>query len=524
MNAIGKVDRAARAAFYNLGAIVIADEATAIIDLGSEDAPRSLSRAELDALCNAVARGLVKRGLARGDRVAVLAANSAEYLASVLGIMRAGLVAVPVNFKLPPALITFILDDSNCRLIICDAKRGSHCPPDIARAIIHDAGGTGFDALLDHGAFEPVRPAPDEAALFLYTSGSTGRPKGVVLTHGGHLWGLRARPRWSSPDQRVLVAAPLYHMNGLMTSMASLSQSGSTIVMLPAFTSGAYIRAIERYRCNVVTAVPTMISLMLRDRENLEKADLSSVRFMRIGSAASTQALMDSVLAMLPATEITNAFGTTEGGPVVFAGHLDGIKRPELSVGYPHAEVETRLVDGEGRDGEEGELHLRCPAVMKGYHNLPNETARALTADGFYKTGDQFRKDGEGFYYFVGRKDDMFNCGGENIYPGEIEKVLERHPDIQQASVVPVPDEIKGHKPVAFVVAAPASSLTEEAVKSYALASMAAYQHPRRVWFLANLPLSGTNKVDRAALTRHAAELISNQAESAERAAERKMR
>ena len=118
----------------------------------------------------------------------------------------------------------------------------------------------------------------------------------------------------------------------------------------------------------------------------------------------------------------------------------------------------------------------------------------------------------------------MFNCGGENIYPGEIEKILERHPDIQQASVVPVPDEIKGHKPVAFIVAEPSGSLSEEAVKAYALASMAAYQHPRRVWFLANLPLSGTNKIDRAELTRRAIELISNQTENAERASERNMR
>jgi long-chain acyl-CoA synthetase len=183
----------------------------------------------------------------------------------------------------------------------------------------------------------------------------------------------------------------------------------------------------------------------------------------------------------------------------VFGPHPQGVPTPDLSVGYPHPQVELRLVAGGKIVADEGELEMKCPALMNGYHNLADATAKAITADGFYRTGDVFRRDGNGFFFFVGRVDDMFVCGGENIYPGEVEKMLERHPAIHQAAVIPVADELKAFKPVAFIVA---SGLDEQAVKDYALANAPAYQHPRRVWFLAEMPLAGTNKIDRRALAR----------------------
>ncbi|MGC2201776.1 MAG: class I adenylate-forming enzyme family protein [Stellaceae bacterium] len=168
-----------------------------------------------------------------------------------------------------------------------------------------------------------------------------------------------------------------------------------------------------------------------------------------------------------------------------------------------------QLVDGAAGEASEGVLQMRCPALMNGYHNLPEVTAKALTPDNFYITGDVFRRDADGFYYFVGRADDMFVSGGENIYPGEVEAMLERHPDIQQAVVVPIDDELKFKKPVAFVVVRPGATPTEDAVKEFALANAAPYLHPRRVWFVAELPLAGTNKIDRRELEKCAVELVS---------------
>jgi acyl-CoA synthetase (AMP-forming)/AMP-acid ligase II len=188
---------------------------------------------------------------------------------------------------------------------------------------------------------------------------------------------------------------------------------------------------------------------------------------------------------------------------VVFGPHPKGLPQPELSVGYPHPQVQTRLVDGANRDAAHGELEMKSPALMNGYHNRP-DLPSPITADGFYRTGDVFRRDENGFHFFVGRTDDMFVSGGENIYPGDVERMLERNPDIAQACVVPIDDAIKGQKPVAFVVARDGVTLSEDDVKQYALAHAPAYQHPRFVWFLEKLPLSSTNKVDRTVLKRDA--------------------
>jgi acyl-CoA synthetase (AMP-forming)/AMP-acid ligase II len=183
-----------------------------------------------------------------------------------------------------------------------------------------------------------------------------------------------------------------------------------------------------------------------------------------------------------------------------------------MSVGYPHPAVELRLVDGDNRAAVEGVLEMKSPAVMNGYHNLPEATRRALTADGFYITGDIFRRDTDGFHYFVGRADDMFVCGGENIYPGQVEKLLERHPAVEQACCVPVPDEIKGMKPVAFVILKAGMQADEDVLKQFALAHAPAYMHPRRVWIVDAFPLAGTNKIDRRIVAAQALELAAKAA------------
>jgi acyl-CoA synthetase (AMP-forming)/AMP-acid ligase II len=340
--------------------------------------------------------------------------------------------------------------------------------------------------------------------MFLYTSGSTGRPKGVVLSHDSHLWVAQTRVAgkdWST--QRLLVAAPLYHMNALaLATFASVAHA--TVVLLPQFNARAYLEAIAHYRCTWLTGVPPMLAMMVREKDLIERADLSSVQYVRMGSAPVSQSLLDQLHACLPQAAITNVYGTTEAGPVVFGPHPQGLLQPGLSVGSPHPAVQLRLVDASGREANEGELKMQCPALMSGYHKLPEATAKALTADGYYMTGDIFRRDAHGFYYFVGRVDDMFVSGGENIYPSEVEQMLERHPAIEQSCVIPLQDDIKGMKPVAFVVLKPGVAATEDDIKCYALANAPAYQHPRRVWCVAELPLAGTNKIDRKALAERA--------------------
>jgi long-chain acyl-CoA synthetase len=499
-------------AFTNLGDLIRRDrdlDKLAIIDLA--DGERRVTYAELDAQAKGVARALGAKGFARGDRIGILSANRSEFVAAYFGILRAGFVAVPVNYRFPRATIDFILRDAGARLVFCDQSRRSACPADLQAVCFGDSGPEGFAAFLDPGPFDAVAAMPDEPAMFLYTSGSTGMPKGVVLSHQSHIWVVETRIDGQDFSRhRFLIAAPLYHMNALaLTKLACASHA--TIVMQPQFSAPAYIEAIGRHHCTWLTAVPPMIAMMLRERDLMASTDLSSVEFVRMGSAPVSQSLMQALHRALPEARVTNAYGTTEAGPVVFGPHPRGLPQPENSVGYPHPKVNVRLADEDGRiakaDAAEGALEMKCPALMLGYHNRP-DLPSPFTADGFYRTGDVFRRDNDGFYYFLGRTDDMFVSGGENIYPSDVERMLERHPDVVQACVVPIDDDIKGQKPVAFVVIRQGASVSSEDIKQFALANAPAYQHPRFVWFLDRLPLSTTNKIDRNGLMREAAQRI----------------
>jgi len=494
--------------FTNLGDLIRRDRdlsKLAIIDLGGEDVPTEYTYVELDAMTKGVARALSKRGLSRGDRVAIVSANRAEFIAAYFGIMRAGFVAVPVNYRFPRKTIHFIIGDAGAKLVFCDRASQENCPFYLPVVVFGQEGGEGFDRFVDPGDFQAVVPHDREPAMFLYTSGSTGVPKGVVLSHQSHVWVVETRLSADLERHRYLIAAPLYHMNAL--ALAKLACAAhATIVLLPRFEAKAYLEAIGHYRPTWLTAVPPMIAMMLREREALAQTDVSSVEFIRMGSAPVSASLMEATHRAFPKAAVTNAYGTTEAGPVVFGPHPKGLPQPENSVGYPHPKVQLRLVDGANKAAVQGELEMTCPALMNGYHNRPD--IKPFTADGFYITGDVFRRDDNGFHYFVGRTDDMFVSGGENIYPTDVERMLERHPDVGQAVVIPVDDDIKGTKPVAFVVAKAGHKPTEGAIKQYALENAPAYAHPRFVWFVDDLPLATTNKVDRAALRKLAQQRV----------------
>jgi acyl-coenzyme A synthetase/AMP-(fatty) acid ligase len=254
----------------------------------------------------------------------------------------------------------------------------------------------------------------------------------------------------------------------------------------------------------VITGVPTMLSLMLKEQDLLKSLDLSCVAGISVGSAPLSETLIEQVQDLFPNASIRNGYGTTEAGAMMFGAHPESIPVPSLSLGYPQTHVEVRLVDGTNSD--EGVLEIKTPAAMNGYLNLPEKTAEKMDAQGWITTGDIMRRDENGFFYFVGRDDDMFNCGGENIYPGEVERIMESDPRVAESCVVPIADEIKGQKPVAFVVTAVGHDLTEQAVKDVVLENAPAYMHPRQVYFLEEMPLAGTNKIDRKALAALAAE------------------
>jgi len=471
---------------------------TAVVDLAG-GAARTYSYDDLDAMANAVARGLRARGLEAGDRVGVLALNRIAYLAVFFGAMRAGVVPAPINVKLAPEIAAYVVRDAGCRLAFVEAAFRDLVPAGVPQVDFD----RDFEGFLDPGPFTAATPAPGDVALQPYTSGSTGKPKGVLLDHVGQMWG-PSTGAWMDPEGAYLVAAPLYHKNALMVTKSAFF-AGSRIVLMPRFDAKTYLGAVEAYRPSTISGVPAMMAMLMLERETLARTDLSSVREVSMGSAPASPLLLRQVREVFGDPRIMIQYGVTEAGPRMFGAHPDGKPRPLGSCGAPLPGGEVMLVTDPDRPGDpggarEGELWVRNPGVMLGYHNLPEATAAKLPGGGWFRTGDILRRDAEGFYWFVSRADDMFNCGGENIYPAEVEAVLEKHPAVVQSAVVPAPHAVKGEAPVAFVVAAAEAAVDEAALKAFALANGPAYAHPRRVFFLEALPLASTNKVDRARL------------------------
>jgi long-chain acyl-CoA synthetase len=460
----------------------------ALIDMsGASD--RVFSYGQLADMVNAVARGFAKRFGGRSFRAAIIAENCAEFAALYLGTMRAGGVTVPVSWKLAADTMEHILKDAAIDVVFADGR----CKVPGAVPTIR-IGSAEWTAFLDVGQ--------EQFAQILYTSGSTGRPKGVPLTHAGQWWAVdRAASFVSAGDTyRVLIAAPMFHMNALFNLKRSLFLRAS-LVLLPQFTAEKYRRAIELYRSDWITCVPTMMALLARAVGESPPPEFAAVRRIFMSSSSFSEQLLATTQRMFPKAAILNSYGTTEAGPHVFEPHPKGLACPAMSCGYP-TEGMVRLTgpNGEPLEGAgDGVLEMRTPAVMPGYLNLPRQSAEVLR-DGWYNSRDVMHRDKDGFYYFVGRSDDMFTCGGENMFPIEVEQVLQKHPHVAQCVVVPVPDEVKQNLPFAFVIPQAGAKPDEAELKSWFLGQAPAFMHPRRIEFLSELPLGGTNKIDRTTL------------------------
>jgi acyl-CoA synthetase (AMP-forming)/AMP-acid ligase II len=234
-----------------------------------------------------------------------------------------------------------------------------------------------------------------------------------------------------------------------------------------------------------------------------------------MGSAPLTKSLVEKVQSLFPGAATSNAYGTTEAGPGVFGPHPDGLPRPETALGYPTAGAQAQLREGPSPD--QGVLYMKNPMLMEGYNNRPDKTSEVMY-DGWYRSGDIMRRDENGFFHFLGRADDMFVVGGENVWPGEVEKLVERMPGVHQAAVVPVPDEIKGMLPFAFVVLQDGAKIDEAAIKKFTIDNGPAFAHPRFIEFRSAIPLSATNKPDRRLLTQEAEQIAGRRRAAGERA------
>ncbi|HYM58909.1 MAG TPA: class I adenylate-forming enzyme family protein [Solirubrobacteraceae bacterium] len=451
---------------------------------------------ELDDRAARVAGFLRARGVAPGDRVLLCAPTSLDLVVAYLGTLRTGATAMPCDASLTADELAHLLGDARpeAAFVAPGARerldRAAAGAGRVATVVAIGGSGDGLPALADALEARAVAPEPDPGpAMLAYTSGTTGRPKGVPLTHANVLASIRAAMlawRWSAND--VLVhALPLSHQHGLSGVHATLL-AGSRAVVAGRFEPAALCAAIAVGRATVLFAVPAIYE-RLDAWEGIAGADLSSLRLAVSGSAPLAPALADRVAAWLRQIPLER-YGSTEAGLDV-SNPYDGPRRPGR-VGWALPGVELRLDD-------DGEILLRGPQVFGGYWQRPEATAEALSADGWFRTGDLGRLDAQdGSLEITGRSKELIISGGLNVYPREVEIVLEEHPAVERVAVAGVPSERWGEEVVAFVVAA--GALDAEALIALCRERLSAHKCPKRVVVLDEIPVNRMGKVRRDAL------------------------
>jgi O-succinylbenzoate-CoA ligase len=469
---------------------------------------RRFSYTELDARANRIANVLLAMGVRKGDRVALLVMNGVEYIESYFGAAKIGAVLVPLNWRLVPDELDFIIGDSGSVVLIYDqefdqavnALHGRDLPlRDWLRIGAGERPGWAgdYDQLCaDASTEEPEINASDDDLLFImYTSGTTGLPKGAVHTHATMAWAsistnMTADIRYGD---RYLVILPLFHVGALLPATANIHR-GATLVVLRAFDPTLVFDVIEREQITTGLAVPAMLQAMLQSPRR-DKVSLDRVRWILSGAAPVPVSLIESYVKL--GIEIHQVYGLTETcGPACLISPEEAIAKAG-STGPAFFHTDVRVVDVNGAEvapGEIGEVIIRGSHVMKEYWNQPEATAETIR-DGWLYTGDLATIDEDGFVTIQDRKKDMIISGGENIYPAEIENVLAAHPKLAEAAVIGLPSEKWGETPAAIVVVAGDVAPTSGEVIDFCREKLAGYKVPSVVEFVDEIPRNLTGKI-----------------------------
>ena len=434
------------------------------------------------------------------DNVAIVAENSYDWLCAWMALSRAGKTIILINYKLPAEQIEYCLNDSLCTVGFV-RKEYMHLMPKNFRAI--ELGSNDHRVLFNFSPCPMPEFDPSKTNYIMYTSGTTGNPKGVVTSYKARLLQNKPKIVTEKPNKEsvFLHVSPAYHLAGLNGILMNITgDSWTTAIMVPKFDVESYIKAIDEFNVTDLRLVAPMMSMILARPDLLEKFNVSSVKSVFLTSSYAPEKMQRDIRRFFTnIRDVHNPYGLTETG-AVFGAHPKGLPRPPASAGYPLDSVEVRIVDGV--------LQVRSPTLLTEYHNKKDLFDKVMTEDGFFVTGDLFRCNKYGFYFYQGRADDMFKSGGEKIYPTEIESVIERHPVVAISCVVGLPDDIKGHKPYAFVQLKPGQTIDEETLRKYVINNVATYQIPRKLWILDKLPMTQIGKIDKRALAALAEKLL----------------
>ena len=472
----------------------------------------TLHYGELSTRVNQLTSLLHKKGIQKGDRVAVLLYNSKEYIEIVLALSIIGAILVPLNFRLSRSELEFILKDSESETLFFGDEF-----MDVIKAIkpnipIREENYIYIGKAIRSGAINYeetiTKESPEESKgertidgedpqIIMYTSGTTGLPKGAILSHRKTFYNvLNANIYYGLTSEDIfLVTRALFHSGGLLVSAAPMIYKGGTIILKKRFRPQDILETIERQRVTVIEAAATMFNFILQQCD-LEKYDLSSLRCCITGGERVPRSLLEEYLKR--GIIISQIYGQTETSTLAWLPVWEA-QRKLGSVGIPVFHGNVKIVNKEGNEvkpGEVGEIIVSGPILMTGYWRRPQQTEETIS-DGWLHTGDLAKRDEEGFIYIVDREKDMFISGGENVYPAEVEKIYLENPKILDVAVVGIPDEKWGEVGMVFIVMKNGEEMTEEEALRYCEGKIAKYKIPKHVAFLTKLPMTASQKIKR---------------------------
>jgi len=468
---------------------------------------RRVTYRELDAMANRLAHALRALGVGHGDRVATLAPNRVEYPAIYFATAKLGAIHVPLNFRWRAGEVRYALAQSASSVLLYADELASvaeEARGDLRHVLSldHDVADLVSRAADTEPAVEP-RLAETDPHVMLYTSGTTGDPKGALLSHRAYV--LQAtqtpRPTGLGEDDVALCMFPMFHMGGWAMPLGYWA-NGATVVIMERADPGEILRAVARERVTYLYLIPTLYDALLALPE-FAGADLSSLRALGSGTSVMTEAQVRTIVDRFRNPNLSIMYGQTEAGPVATLRAPDVLRKP-TSVGRPALNVDVRVVDADGNDvgtGATGEIVCRSEYTMLGYWRMPEATAEAFHG-GWLHTGDLAALDDEGFLHVAGRVKEMIKCGGENVFPAEVERCLIEHPAIAEAAVFGIPDAHWGEIVAAAVVRRNGVALTEDDVVTHVRARLAGYKKPRIVRFLDALQRTASTRQVQKSLLR----------------------
>ena len=475
-----------------------------------EEDGREFNNRTFNERVNRMAHALADLGIVKGERVAALMLNSSEFLEIFFACGKTGAIMVPVNFRLAVPELIYILKDSAPHALVyssdfaekVQAIKAAGLPMEHyfrhgGDKLAEDPPIADFAARFSIDEPVPVREVTDDDPLFImYTSGTTGDPKGAVLTHGNILFGaIHSLVGYGvNHTYKSLVVAPLFHIGGLVASATPVIYAGGSLVLQSFYNASEVIKLIQREKINYMFAVPVMFQVMTKSEE-WDKADFSHVHYFISGGAP----IPTPVIRMYQEEKgvyFVQGYGMTESGRLTSLLLEDSIRKAG-SVGKELFHLQLRIVDKNERDvapGEAGEIIVKGPNVFTQYWNKPKETAEAIR-DGWFHTNDMGRRDEEGFVYVIGRKQELIISSGENIYPAEVERVIQALPQVREAAAVAMPDETRGEVVAAFVMLHEGRQITEDELTHALDGQIANFKIPKKVIFVTDFPRNPAGKI-----------------------------